>query len=191
MNELKFIHITKCAGTTIEELGRKYNILWGKYHIEYGHWHQPFNEKTINLINLYDWFVIVRNPYDRIISEYHCKWGGIGSTNQYHSIDDFNSYIQNKIKYRNIYNYTEKYPYHYMEQYKYLVNNCKIYILKFENLKEEFNTLMNQYNYNIELNIRTNTNKKVYNVNDLSKETINLINHVYKKDFELFGYNMI
>ena len=26
----------------------------------------------------YDWFMVVRNPYDRILSEFYCKWGGVG-----------------------------------------------------------------------------------------------------------------
>ena len=37
--KLKFIHITKCAGSFIEEIGKKNNINWGKYHKEYGFWH--------------------------------------------------------------------------------------------------------------------------------------------------------
>lgn len=49
MKELKFIHITKCAGTTIENLGKKNNILWGKFHKEYGWWHEIFTCKSKKL----------------------------------------------------------------------------------------------------------------------------------------------
>ena len=73
MKELKFIHITKCAGTFIEQVGKANNIDWGLYHYktgEYGHWHQPFSKKPTHLKEKYDWFVIVRNPYTRIISSY-------------------------------------------------------------------------------------------------------------------------
>ena len=49
MKELKFIHITKCAGTSIENLGKKYGYNWGKYHYEeYGWWHQNFQTKVKN-----------------------------------------------------------------------------------------------------------------------------------------------
>lgn len=33
--ELKFIHITKTAGTSIEDVAFKKNILYGRYHQEY------------------------------------------------------------------------------------------------------------------------------------------------------------
>ena len=45
MKPLKFIHITKTAGTTIENLGLKKNIKWGRFHKEYGPcWHRIFQE---------------------------------------------------------------------------------------------------------------------------------------------------
>lgn len=34
--ELKFIHITKCAGTSIEDLAKEKGIFWGRHHEEYG-----------------------------------------------------------------------------------------------------------------------------------------------------------
>ena len=47
--QLKFIHITKTGGTTIEEIGKENNINWGRFHKEYKNWHEPLNEKK-NLI---------------------------------------------------------------------------------------------------------------------------------------------
>ena len=91
--ELKFIHITKCAGSFIEYLGKKNNIKWGKYHKEYkcptlhhtAPWHHPFSILNKDLKQKYEWFVIVRNPYDRILSEYYCKWGGVNRNNNKHN----------------------------------------------------------------------------------------------------------
>ena len=72
MKRLKFIHITKTGGTSIEETGLKYNIRWGKFHAEYGNWfHEKFINKPRWLRVKYDWFTVVRNPYNRIMSEYH------------------------------------------------------------------------------------------------------------------------
>jgi hypothetical protein len=188
MKPLKFIHITKTAGTSIEDEAFNCGIHWGRYHGEYGPWHGFFPNKNIKLKNTYDWFTVVRNPYDRIVSEYHCYWGGIGNSDIKHTKEQFNKFIMNKIKNR------VGYGDHYSEQYKYIdtVNDNTIHILHYENLKEEFVNLMKRYNLPPRLNMYknvSNVNKK-FTIDDLSKECIELINTVYKKDFELFDYEM-
>ena len=35
MKDLKFIHITKTAGTTIENLAKANNINWGRFDLDY------------------------------------------------------------------------------------------------------------------------------------------------------------
>ena len=87
---LKFIHITKCAGSFIEDIGKEHNIEWGRFHKEYGFWHNNFIDVPNAIKQKYDWFVIVRNPYDRILSEYYCEWGGIGNKNITHNKEEFN-----------------------------------------------------------------------------------------------------
>lgn len=194
MKELKFIHITKCAGTFIEKIGKSKNIHWGINHFnigEYGHWHQPFSEKKKSLKEKYDWFVIVRNPYKRILSEYYCQWGGIGrKTNVNHSKEEFNEFLINKINTRP--------NYHYIEQYKYIDNESNINIIKFENLNEELGILFKKYKLDIDLkkykkeNSKEEKNNEIkFTINDFNNRLINLINDVYKKDFELFGYEII
>jgi len=184
MRELKFIHITKCAGTTIEDLGKDHGKRWGRYHKEYGWWHEIFSKKSQNLKDKYDWFMVVRNPYDRILSEYYCKWGGKGKKDD-HTKEDFNLFLINKINRR-----SQK-GHHYTEQYKYLDKNCKINIIKFENLDKEFNNLMSSYKINLELNKHSNkSSEKKFTVSDFSPKLIRLINKVYEKDFKHFGYSM-
>ena len=52
------------------------NIKWGMFHKEYGHHHRPFREKPLKLHEKYDWFMVLRNPYTRLVSEFYCHWGG-------------------------------------------------------------------------------------------------------------------
>lgn len=115
--ELKFIHISKCAGTFIEDIGYKNKILWGRNHKEYGWWHEPFIKKNNELKMKYDWFIIVRNPYDRILSEYYCYNGGIGKKNITHTKKEFNNYLMNKINNRELSKNIDIDKDHYIEQY--------------------------------------------------------------------------
>ena len=112
--ELKFIHITKTAGTCIEDTGKKYDILWGRHHKEYARWHTFFTLKSLELQEKYDWFTVVRNPYTRIMSEYYCKCGGIGNKNITHTKDEMNNFLYKKILNRS------SIGCHYSEQYKYI-----------------------------------------------------------------------
>lgn len=180
---LKFIHITKTAGTSIENIGLSNNIRWGRCHKEYGWWHEFFPKKAQWLKDKYDWFMVVRNPYDRILSEFYCKWTKI-SNKQTTDVQEFNYIIQFKISRRST---TGD---HWSEQYKYLDPNYSIQILKFENLENEFTQLMNKYNLNISLNKHNNRSSKIFTIEDFSRSTLDKINHVYEKDFIEFNYTI-
>ena len=65
------------------------------------------------------------------------------------------------------------------------------HILKFENLEEEFNNLMSQYNIPLVLNMKENVSVRKYDVKDLNRETLNLINTFYHNDFINFEYKKI
>lgn len=190
--DLKFIHITKNAGTYIEDMAMKTNILYGKFDKEYnvknckrGGWHGLPSLLNRNILNNYDWFMVVRNPYDRILSEYYCKWGGIGRKKNHSSVNDFNNYIIDKINTRNTNGD------HYTEQYLYHENiNTNLHIIKYENLYNELNDLFKKYNLKIILeDKKINTSRKrKFTASDFNNELITLINNVYDKDFTLFNY---
>lgn len=190
---LKFIHISKNAGTSIERTGLAKSLQWGIFHsYEYGYWHNYFSLKPIGLRLKYDWFMVVRNPYYRILSEYYCEWGGIGKKNINHNKSEMNEYLIKKIKNR------DPKGDHYTEQHKYLDNHkdVHIFILRFEQLNEDFTKLMSFYNIKninlIKVNTKENKNKKLqFTIEDFSKELIDLINSVYDKDFTLFNYEKI
>ena len=129
---LNFIHITKNAGTTIEDIAKEEGILWGRFNDEYcknvyttenisDPWHNYFPNLNKSIRSKYDWFLVVRNPYDRVLSEfkYHVKMNG----NKEFTTDTFNNFIQNKIKEAHDTNTRlGKYGGHFAPQYKYLTN---------------------------------------------------------------------
>jgi hypothetical protein len=103
---LEFIHITKTGGTAIEVAGANVGIAWGLCHFErrkgmgagcqrpnwaskklqvrttvlpdfHGElWHTPPTFFVNNPFQGKDTFAVVRNPYDRIVSEYYCPHYG-------------------------------------------------------------------------------------------------------------------
>ena len=73
--------------------------------------------------------------YERIISEFYCKWGTLLTQDKYQIDDiDFNKIITKYINDRNEGKDEQNGKYgHYMEQYKYL-DKFNIHVLKFENI---------------------------------------------------------
>ena len=203
MKELKFVHIPRNAGSSIELLGKAKKILWGQFddelknnktELKISYWHTPLYEFEsdfiTNYLNKYDLFIVVRNPYEKCISEYYFfkKWH-----KHPESEIELNNYINNNLINKN--NITN--DGHFIPQYKYLfdknmnliINN----ILKFENLDNDFDDLMKKYNYsNISIkNFKINNSNKTFTINNLYKETIENINSYYHLDFIMFDYNKI
>ena len=216
--DLKFVHIPKNAGTSIENIALKNNIKWGfrdwtkkddnnklienswKGFKKHGNWINRSTNNTHNNKSCYPWhqppdelgrdiykkeddlFCVVRNPYDKIISAY--KYGNGKNSSK----EGLNKFIKEKLS---EFKKNERWNgCHILPQHKYTHGNIKCEnILKFENLDNDFNKLNNKYNIkNIKLE-KNNKSKSKLNINDLTHESKQLIYNVYKKDFDLFGYN--
>ena len=127
-------------------------------------------------------FSIVRNPYDKVISALF--WKSLIKKN--FTSEQVCNIIKNKYLYaNNLDNHNEP-------QYKFLtdengelIKNIKIF--KTETLNESNNELNQFLGFNVK--IKQNNVNKNYN-KYLNKESISLINKFYKKDFELFNYNI-
>jgi hypothetical protein len=103
MKKLMFLHITKSAGTAVEDYFVERALPLGRFDYFYKssrmHWHTPpiaFDKKTqvhfLEEIKNKTSFTVCRNPIDRIESEMRCRWGN-------HLLDKSNSsaFTYNKI----------------------------------------------------------------------------------------------
>lgn len=192
-----FIHIPKTGGTIIENqlkniykeslFGLDLHLLDSPYNKIYLQ-HQYFttiykfsNNLNVNFNNI-KIFSVVRNPYDKVISDLFW-WRIIGK--------NFTSeQVYNVIK--NQYIYNNNLDNHNMPQYKFVTDeNCEliknIRLFKTETLNESNNELNGFLGFNI--NIKKKDVNKDYS-KYLNKDSISLINEFYKKDFELFGYQV-
>ena len=189
MKPLRFIHISKTGGQSIAMAAKNQaGVLWGMYDEEYGDGilcHKRLSLVDSNALcndtlkNQFDWFMVVRNPYTRIVSEYNWKQ---------RTYMDINQYTYNMLQLLEL---GRKFGgYHFVEQWKYLETQYTIHVLRFENLAADFKELMTKYGYQIELKKEVNVSKKIATLSDLTLDTIEYINRIYAKDFELFGYEM-
>ena len=198
---LLFIHIPKTGGTIIEnELKKKTpeelfsRVKCLKFLID-----PPYNKVTPQhqfYSTLYDYrkklninfenikvFSIVRNPYDRIISDLlHLKLIKVDYTPEL---------VFENMKY-NFFDRSGRLDNHEVPQYKYVTDEDSkliphIKIFKCEKLNE-CNTELNRY-IGIDINIKQENVNKDYS-KYLNKDSISLINDYYKKDFEMFGYKL-
>lgn len=212
-----FIHIPKTGGTSLEEyLRSKYtetvfshfphdNFLSDEIFAKKSLQHQPYHflhkhrkELNIDFDNNIKIISVVRNPYNRIVSDlfffglidYDYTQEEVYDTMKHYL--QYNIYSDGYTIYMKggmwVFNKNNDYDNHVIPQYKFvtdengeLIENIKIF--KTETLTDE----LKEYGF-VDYDYRTE-NKNYMNY--LSKESISMINNYYKRDFELFGYTMI
>ena len=195
---LLFIHIPKTGGTMIET--RISENIWQTLFsgptnslLDF-----PYNQKSLQhqfYTTIYKFrdkldvnfenikiFSVVRNPYDRIISDLF--WFNLIKK------DFTGEQVYNVIK--NNYLYRDDLDNHNEPQYKFIVDENSeliknIKIFRTETLNESNGELSKFVGCNI--NIQKEGVNKDYS-NYLNKDSISLINTFYKKDFELFNYKI-
>ena len=222
-----YVHIPKTGGGTIEKslgifgqdnngsLELNYNILYGKetnkflQHLTI----QEINEIKKKEFDNYKKVSFVRNPYDKIVSEYFWRIQIYGKKKIEFKKYLFEEVIPRKngknIFIKNFYKNEDLVPLldiHYLDQYKFLINRdgnfCTDFIGKFENLEEDFYKI---FNFKIEENkIQKNKSNYIYYLYKkimpkflkkkayrrfYDNETRDLINKEYSKDLKFFDYH--
>jgi hypothetical protein len=179
------IHIPKTGGTSVNYyLSKKYGIplnensLYTDDIVTKKFFFKNMSRQHLSFETLYenkdifkiDWtdpslqlLAVVRNPYERIISD--MKWWGMITERS--DKDHVYNLLQNYIKLDNI-----------------DVENIKVFHT--ENLNEE----LDHFGFkNFNTRLQTTKNSKINNL--LSIDSIELINNFYKNDFLYFGYEML
>jgi hypothetical protein len=183
MKPLRFIHISKTGGNALATAANVQQMIeWGMYDYEYGNGmlcHRLLTHNKMKDPSVYDWFTVVRNPYNRMLSEY----------NWFKRTIEINEYLQMEIATVSTENVMN--GWHFTEQWRYLEPGFTIHVIHYENLDVEFAELMKQYGHHITLEVRKNGPRDTAVLADLTLETIELINRVYERDFTTFGYEMV
>ena len=124
--KLEFVHITKTGGSAIEKAASKAGLIWGACHYlsnkevgcsqpdlpwkEPGYqsfsltspWHTPPKwlkhsiDEGMYPYNGADLFVVIRNPYSRIVSEYYCPWNGFQGKHR-NNPDVMNEWVKHTV----------------------------------------------------------------------------------------------
>jgi len=215
-HKIIFVHIPKTAGTTInsalgiESLFSKYKslddydiaILYGNTHT-YELDHLPArNIKRIT--DCYTWdhyfkFAVVRNPYDRMVSQYFYAietedYRMIGKE-YFSSFEIFVNRLYELYKMDKFKSFIHKEKSHYIPQYKYIYdrngNMLVNYVAYFDNFEEEIENILSFLSKKKLLTKfkhkkMSSTHSHYYEY--YTPELEDKIYEIYKKDFKLFDF---
>ncbi len=182
-----FIHVPKCAGTSIEAYLENF-----EFHIE-GHYHATHRNLLQNskYKNYYK-FSFVRNPYDKMVSEF--KWftdqlneWNLPHCREYYRGVDFKTFV---IKFTTLHPaQSPGDPCHLYSQYNILEPLDKInYIGRFENLQEDFNIVCDNIGIPHKELPQKHVSKHKHYTEYYDDETRDIVARKYAKDIEIFGY---
>lgn len=185
-----FIQIPKNASNSIHDRLRNRT----DDNLSYGSYFDVMQQNDPDLFDSYYSFSCVRNPYDRFVSAYedeHLR------TNSLPFGLEFDAFVK-KI-YNDGQNFYLNYGINFMPQFKFIsIKNIILVdkVIKFENLNDEWREVAEIINKKVDFKIYNKLN--ALNVNSLkinknwvdyyNEKTKDMIYELYKKDFDLFGY---
>ena len=184
-----FIHIPKAAGTSIKQSLRSLDSF-----LEWGHQsYFAFNYLLGSQIYQQSFsFAFVRNPWDRLVSEYFYIKNGSNSKHKeffHHHLsrfDSFSDFVIQWLSLKHIYLYSN-----FLPQYRFITNsvgNIMVsHVARFEQIDTEIDYISSHINYKFNcpvFNASAHDHYRSY-YTDKAKE---VVREIYRKDIELFGY---
>jgi len=204
-----FIHIPKCAGSSIEKyFGVKpfdtkipnYDTLCG-WDESLGIHLQHATAKELlenNLISKSTWdsyfkFAFIRNPWDRAVSDYY--W----LTKELNVSDKFENFIQKRGAFRKFFNNKNEITYrgdHLRPQIDYVKINDSLavdFVGRFEDFGSDFKYVKEILGLNAEMLFHANKTKKkfAHYSHFYNRKKKKLIEDLYKDDIEEFNYDFV
>ena len=203
-----FIHNPKCAGTSIFELLTPYSNMMCRFQNTKFYYYSSrlFGEKEIlsnfrkhipardlktkvtgNTWNTHYKFGVCRNPYDRVVSTFFYFKNNNDSVlrRDYEKYANFREFVRDlpNLKWKD-------YQHYYLCDAKgnILVDQA----IKLENLTSDLNTTLRRLNVStVQLAHRNKSERKKKFETYFDQESTAIVNKVYRKDFEIFGYEMV
>lgn len=178
-----FIHIPKCGGTSVERFLQDFGFSCES------HWHKTHSSFLINKkYKDYYTFSFVRNPFDKIVSEY--KWFTnsthkfpIKRVKEFYSGMSFKSFVKNFLNS----NYGDHFHrFSYMQMLKPLEQMN--FIGRFENFQKDFDLVCQNIGIPQGKLPHTYKTKHKNYIEYYDDETREIVAERYAKDIEHFGY---
>lgn len=211
-HKIIFIHVPKCAGTSIETIlqtGKEENFFTTglpsssitllpqekftdrEYRLCASKNRQHYTYRELakilpqNVLNSFKKISVVRNPYDRLVSDYHFYDGALKCHKDF---EEFVKNVLNLEEYKRVWLYDG----HLETQTSFLINeqgnfNSIDKIFKFENLDECFEYLSTITGKLEKVRARVTTNRKPWE-EYYTPELKELVYNFYKEDFINFNY---
>lgn len=212
-NKLIFIHIPKCAGSTIERIFGTYPFKWDEVdydklvgwdketniHLQHATCQEIVDNNYIdkNIWDEYTKFTVIRNPWSRVISDYHFMKKQWMNDKERINNAPLKDYLNNDGRFKDVLTDKTSLLYrgdHKTSLYDYLHIDDKLvvdHIIRFENLQSDFIEFCKKFNININTKLKmTKPGHWGSNYKSFYDETNkNLVAEIYKKDIETFKYN--
>jgi len=197
-----FIHIPKCAGTSIYKVLMPENNWRNINHTKHGGWDKKnkiqkqhataIQTKEFYCLDFNDYFsfTFVRNPWDKMASDYLWMTNSDGRRRKgtfLEYLNNENDFDLENLKKETFYRYD-----HILPQTDFILNKkgerMINFVGKFENLQEDFNVACDKIGVPRKELPHENATKHKHYTEYYDDETRQIVAEKYAKDIEYFGY---